>query len=108
MLTLLDGDEIYTKIAPVFDRATAFLLITRTLIKVANCPLQHYHPLDYDVVTPLFKANLYYTWRLLLGGTPLHYYMPEDWFTKLHRAIGWSTPQVSVVSHKADTFPTYS
>ena len=37
----------YGTVSLTSDRATAFLLITRTLIKVANCPRQLYHTLDY-------------------------------------------------------------
>jgi len=84
----------------VFDRATAVLLITRTLIKVANCPRQLYHTFDY---VSLFHSSRRtstvcgdsYSMALLIV-----YYTTEVRFNNRHHAIGWSTPQVSVVSLK--------
>ena len=95
----------YGTVSLTSDRATAFLLITRTLIKVANCPRQLYHTFDYVSLfhssrryAEAFSSTVcgdYYSMALLIV-----YYTTEVRFNNRHHAIGWSTPQVSVVSLK--------
>jgi hypothetical protein len=106
MLTLLVGLRYTQRLLLCLTELLPFFSSLAHWLKVANCPLQHYHTLDYVSLLHSFaEATMRATTTRRHSTWLLSRKIISSSFTV---QLVWSTPQVSVVSHKADTFPTYS